>query len=137
MLDEVEACFITIAREIASRERLLVVHPQPEEIERLLIKAGVQMSNVRFAACPTNDTWARDHGAITMLDTNGPCLLDFTFNGWGLKFAADKEKEERKEYTDPEAHDIGDIILYELKELIYILCRTAGYFRSCVEHVAD
>lgn len=91
MLDEVEACFITIAREIASRERLLVVHPQPEEIERLLIKAGVQMSNVRFAACPTNDTWARDHGAITMLDTNGPCLLDFTFNGWGLKFAADKD----------------------------------------------
>ena len=26
-----------------------------------------------------------------MLDTNGPCLLDFTFNGWGLKFAADKD----------------------------------------------
>lgn len=91
MLDEVEECFIAIAREIASREHLLVVHPRPEEVKRKLEKVGVLMANVRWAVCPTNDTWARDHGAITMLDADGPHLLDFTFNGWGLKFAADKD----------------------------------------------
>ena len=37
--------------------------------------------------------WARDHGAITMIDTEGPSLLDFTFNGWGLKFASDKDNQ--------------------------------------------
>ncbi|MDE6173237.1 MAG: agmatine deiminase family protein, partial [Bacteroides sp.] len=33
----------------------------------------------------------RDHGAITLLDEGTPSLLDFTFNGWGLKFASDKD----------------------------------------------
>ena len=91
MLDEVERCFMDIAREVARRERLLIVHPRPEEIKEKLTQAGVPMDNIRFQACDTNDTWARDHGAITMLDTDGPSLLDFTFNGWGLKFAADKD----------------------------------------------
>ena len=53
----------------------------------------VNMDNVRFLECETNDTWARDHGAITMIDTEGPSLLDFTFNGWGLKFASDKDNQ--------------------------------------------
>lgn len=51
------------------------------------------MDNVRFLKCETNDTWARDHGAVTMVDTDGPSLLDFTFNGWGLKFASDKDNQ--------------------------------------------
>ena len=91
MLEEVEKCFINIAREIASREHLLIVHPHPEEVKVKLTDAGIPMSNIRLVACATNDTWARDHGAITLLDTDGPHLLDFTFNGWGMKFAADKD----------------------------------------------
>ena len=38
-------------------------------------------------------THLRAHGAITMIDTEGPSLLDFTFNGWGLKFASDKDNQ--------------------------------------------
>ena len=39
---------------------------------------------------PNNDTWARDHGFITLVDDEGDArLLDFCFNGWGQKFAAD------------------------------------------------
>ena len=91
MLEEVERCFTDIAREVARRERLLIVHPRPEEIRRRLADAALPMDRIRFEACETNDTWARDHGAITMLDVDGPSLLDFTFNGWGLKFAADKD----------------------------------------------
>lgn len=92
MLDEVQECFVTIAREIALREKLLVVTPDPEEARRQMI-ATVNMDNVRFLACETNDTWARDHGAITLLDTVGPSLLDFNFNGWGLKFVSDKDNK--------------------------------------------
>lgn len=51
------------------------------------------MNNVRFLECATNDTWARDHGAITMIDTGTPSLLDFTFNGWGLKFASELDNQ--------------------------------------------
>ena len=90
MLTEVQACFATIAREIAQRELLLIVTPEPEEVKKQ-ISATVNMQNVRFMECETNDTWARDHGAITMLDAEGASLLDFMFNGWGLKFASDKD----------------------------------------------
>ena len=92
MLAEVQECFINIAREIAKRELLLIVTPEPEEVKKQ-IAATVNMNNVRFLECATNDTWARDHGAITMIDTGTPSLLDFTFNGWGLKFASDKDNQ--------------------------------------------
>lgn len=90
MLEEVQECFVNIASEIARREILLIVTPEPEEVKNR-IDGRVNMDNVRFLECETNDTWARDHGAITMTDTDGPSLLDFTFNGWGLKFASDKD----------------------------------------------
>lgn len=88
MLKEVQECFVNISREIAKRERLLIVTPEPEEVKKQM-GATVNLSNVRFLECETNDTWARDHGAITMMDVDAPSLLDFTFNGWGLKFASD------------------------------------------------
>ena len=90
MLPRVQECFVNIAREIAARERLLIVTPEPEEVKRQIADT-VCMDNVRFVQCPTNDTWARDHGAITLLSEAGPTLLDFKFNGWGLKFASDKD----------------------------------------------
>ena len=90
MLTEVQVCFAAIAREITQRELLLIVTPEPEEVKKQ-ISATVNMQNVRFMECETNDTWARDHGAITMLDSEGASLLDFMFNGWGLKFASDKD----------------------------------------------
>ena len=37
----------------------------------------------------SNDTWARDHGFITLVDDEGHArLLDYCFNGWGEKFEA-------------------------------------------------
>ena len=66
MLDEITKTYEEIAREISARENLLVVGP------------------------PSNDTWARDHGFITLVDDQGHTrLLDFCFNGWGEKFAAE------------------------------------------------
>ncbi len=93
MLDEVEACYLHIAREIALRQRLLIVSPQPDRVEAALQKAGVPMRNVRFFQCATNDTWARDHGFITMRTGQGLLFLDFCFNGWGMKFAANYDNQ--------------------------------------------
>ena len=87
MLDKVEACFVNIAREIAARQRLLIVTPCVEDVRRQ-IEGVVNMDNVRFVACATNDTWARDHGGITVWRDGKPFIYDFAFNGWGLKFAA-------------------------------------------------
>lgn len=88
ILKEVEECYVSLAKEIAKRELLLIVTPYPEEVQVTLSKTEVNIDNIRFSECKTNDTWARDHGPITILKGDKPCLLDFMFNGWGLKFAA-------------------------------------------------
>lgn len=38
-----------------------------------------------------NDTWTRDYGPIAVREKGEICALDFGFNGWGLKFAADRD----------------------------------------------
>ena len=87
MLDEVEECFVNLAREIAARQLLLIVTPEPEQVCNR-IASVVNMDNVRIVECNSNDTWARDHGGITVYVDDAPVVYDFAFNGWGLKFAA-------------------------------------------------
>lgn len=95
ILKEVVDCYLRMAYEIASREPLLIVTPEPENVRALLAThmPSAVMANIRIAECSTNDTWARDHGFITLLTENTPQLLDFCFNGWGMKFAANKDNQ--------------------------------------------
>lgn len=86
LLDEVEACFILIANEILEIEKLLILCPDPVSVALKL--EGSRRNNLIFAQLDSNDTWARDHGAITMIVDGKPVLYDFQFNGWGLKFPA-------------------------------------------------
>lgn len=90
MLEEVQECFTKIAAEISKRELVLIVTPDAESVKKQILHQ-VNMENVRFFECETNDTWARDHGAITLIDNEAPLLLDFCFNGWGMKFAANND----------------------------------------------
>lgn len=87
MLEEVQHCFVQIAKEVAQRQKLLIVSPEPERV-RAQIEGVVNMDNVMMVNCQSNDTWARDHGAITLVGQKGIRLMDFGFNGWGLKFAS-------------------------------------------------
>ena len=93
MLPEVTACYLRMAYEIASREPLLIVTPERAQVEALLKEKFPShvLGQIRWAECPTDDTWARDHGFITLVREDGPELLDFRFNGWGRKFPADKD----------------------------------------------
>ena len=88
MLDEVVACYVELAAAISSREHLLIVAPNVTEVRSTLEKNKVATSNITFFECDTNDTWARDHGFITLLGSNVPHYVDFCFNGWGRKFEA-------------------------------------------------
>ncbi len=90
MLDDVQKCFTRIAAAIAAREKLLIVTPEPDEVIGM-IDGLLPLENVCIARIDSNDTWARDHGAITVMEGGRPCLLDFQFNGWGLKFPSDKD----------------------------------------------
>ena len=90
-LDEICETYLQMAEAIARRERLLVVTPHAEETGAMLNgRLGKQMmQNVCIVELPTNDTWTRDHGFVTLRNADGtPLLLDFCFNGWGEKFDA-------------------------------------------------
>ena len=92
-LAAVEALYRDLAAAIAAREPVLVVCRDAAHRARVAVElavAGAAPGRIRFALAPSNDTWARDHGPITVLDAGGrAALLDFRFNGWGAKHPAD------------------------------------------------
>ena len=100
-LKEITATYIEMARAITRYEMLLVVAPDIELVRQQLSEAEIDLQKVVFHQCPTNDTWARDHGFITCGVRSVECgmrnvecgvrLLDFQFNGWGKKFEAEKD----------------------------------------------
>lgn len=55
------------------------------------IFSGIDSSFITFVEAPFNDTWTRDYGPITILKHGDLRGMDFGFNGWGLKFPADKD----------------------------------------------
>lgn len=83
-LEEITDTYIEMARAITDYEELLIVTPEPERVQELL-EDEIPLERVHLIKCDTNDTWARDHGFLTLSD--GTCL-DFCFNGWGEKFEA-------------------------------------------------
>ena len=84
-LDSVMPCFLEIAAAISRFEEVLIVCADPDQLRPQLFG---NTANIRLIGTPSNDTWARDHGAVTIFENDRPVLLDFVFNGWGLKFPA-------------------------------------------------
>ena len=94
-VEKVQACYTEIARTILRYEPLVIVGRDIAEIQADLARNGLtDQAGIRFFEAPINDTWARDHGAISVYGDQGEkCILDFVFNGWGLKFAADLDNQ--------------------------------------------
>ena len=83
-LEEASKTFVNIATAIARFEKCLIVC---DEIER--VKSYFPATeNIDFITCETDDTWARDCSAITVIENGEPTVIDFTFTGWGNKFDA-------------------------------------------------
>ena len=77
MLSEITPVYEQMAQEIRQREPLIVVDDIPH-----------------------NDTWARDHGFITVEEDGKLILLDFCFNGWGEKFEAELDNQINRHLYD-------------------------------------
>lgn len=88
-LEEAQATFERIIEEITKRQWcILLVDDWGHYRESL---GG--MENLIPLEIPTNDTWARDFGAISVEDEGELRLLDFGFNGWGLKFPSNLDNQ--------------------------------------------
>jgi agmatine/peptidylarginine deiminase len=91
ILDEVIPCFVSIAKEIIRQEKLIIVCASIDEVKSSLGK--VDYSRIILRKIQSNDTWARDHGPISVFVGEDQYILDFTFNGWGLKFPANYDNQ--------------------------------------------
>ena len=89
ILEEVIPTFTAIAKAVIQKEKLLIVCVCEEDVRQAL--GEVDYDRIIFREMQTNDTWARDHGGISVFDEGQPVVYDFVFNGWGMKFAADMD----------------------------------------------
>lgn len=91
MLDEALACFVEIAEVVSRYEDVIIVCENATETAAMLHHANA--ARIHLFELPSNDTWARDHGGITVHENGKPLILDFVFNGWGLKFPANLDNQ--------------------------------------------
>lgn len=96
-LAEVESSFILLTLAITRVSKIIIIaydKLHQMDIAKRLSFVGVQASQCIFHIAPTNDTWTRDYGPITIQTADKNLkLLDFSFNGWGEKFRADLDNQ--------------------------------------------
>lgn len=91
MLSEVQDTVVNIVKTLVDDGmRVIIVTPSIEEVSTRI--GSDYDSHIIYYVVDTNDTWTRDYGVITCEDAAVQKILcDFKFNGWGLKFAANKD----------------------------------------------
>ena len=89
MLDQARECYRSLAAAIIKAGCTLVVITPDAAATRAELR-HLPSKNIVVVEMPTNDTWIRDYGMLTLEgDTpETPVAADFQFNGWGLKFAS-------------------------------------------------
>lgn len=62
-----------------------------DEAEARRLFDGLPMERIEIREIAYNDTWTRDYGPLSVERHGRLRALDFGFNGWGLKFASDRD----------------------------------------------
>jgi agmatine deiminase len=92
LLEEASACFVEIISAAARFQPVLVVCDDVTRVHSYFSHS----ENIHFVEAPSNDTWARDHGGITVLNSGKAIVQDYVFNGWGRKFEAGLDNQINK-----------------------------------------
>ena len=111
----ITSTYVELVRVISERENVVIAAQYADDVD-FLLKCSLtkkQYENVSIYQCGCNDTWARDHGPITLKGEDGESLvLNFRFNGWGDKFKSDLDNAitgrllQQKAFTGrEESHD--------------------------------
>jgi agmatine deiminase len=93
-IEIVELTYIQITTVISHYQPLIIqLHSSIDldSVVRRLSLNGSDISNCHFIQLDSDDTWARDHGPITITNGDDTRCLNFIFNGWGNKFQHTKD----------------------------------------------
>jgi agmatine deiminase len=100
LLDEVTSCFVNIAKKIINYQNLVIICKDSNLVKSQLGDIVKSEGKIQFVEISSNDTWARDHGGISVYINGERKVYDFTFNGWGMKFAANQDNQITKKLFD-------------------------------------
>ncbi len=84
-------CYIDLIAAIAKFESVHIIVPQADLAKKVCTMVGETRYPLVFHSVPTNDTWVRDSGPISADFRGQGGWLDFRFDAWGGKFAADED----------------------------------------------
>ena len=110
--DAVCETFVQIAAATTrAKQRLLMIVPPGEESDAMvqLSHSGCDMDLVTLLPIRTNDCWTRDFGPVTVYHDGKPVLLDFVFNGWGLKYPANFDNQMTRRWKASAQAPIADV----------------------------
>ncbi len=93
ILESVETVFLKLIKAITRFERVILAAQDSDTVREKCRTRGIPMDALSLFTIPSNDTWARDFGPITILRDDKPLLLDYQFNGWGGKFSAELDNQ--------------------------------------------
>ncbi|MDR3346990.1 MAG: agmatine deiminase family protein, partial [Helicobacteraceae bacterium] len=92
-LDEALLFYAALLRAITRYEKALLICQDTNAANHWLKSVHIPADRLRIFECETNDTWARDFGFLSVEDNGKTLLMNFEFNGWGLKFAANHDNQ--------------------------------------------
>ena len=95
----VEHTYFQLVQAITRYQAVLISFQHADQLSQVkqsLVKQGIDLTQLHCYVIPANDSWSRDHAAISLVndtyDQQG-VLLDFTFNGWGNKYPFEKDNQ--------------------------------------------
>jgi agmatine deiminase len=92
-ISEVLTGYSAMLEAISRFEPVVLLCADREATVEWLRMVGLENRPIHPVFIPTNDTWIRDYGPITLLEGQKPLLCDFEFNGWGLKYPANWDNQ--------------------------------------------
>ncbi|MDE6443734.1 MAG: agmatine deiminase family protein [Muribaculaceae bacterium] len=90
ILGEARQQYLTIIKSLTDEGvRVILLCKDKVEISEFL--SSCDQRYLILLEADYNDTWTRDYGPIAIIKDDRLRALDFGFNGWGLKFASNKD----------------------------------------------
>lgn len=90
ILDEAREQYYRIIEAFTKESVHIVLICDDVETTSLLLQ-NCNQELITYVKLDYNDTWTRDYGPLSVIKDERLRALDFGFNGWGLKFASDKD----------------------------------------------
>ncbi len=91
MLRDVRDCYKRLVDAMTSECVNVILLAKSKDDGAEISKDISNPERLKIVEADFNDTWTRDYGPLAVERGERERALDFGFNGWGLKFAADKD----------------------------------------------